>query len=51
MPAIEEDRRARFWREYVAAFQPPNVTLMTLTGVGIRVDWAWQDVIAIAKGS
>lgn len=51
IPSIDEDRRARFWRDYMATSKPANVTLNTLTGVGLRIDWAWEDVIRLIKNS
>jgi hypothetical protein len=51
IPSIDEDRRVRFWQNYLAVFKPTHVTLITLNGVGLRVDWAWEDVINLIKNS
>ena len=50
-PGIDEDRRALFWRKYISSSNASNITVQTLSGVGLRVDWAWEDVIATIKGS
>jgi hypothetical protein len=51
IPSIDEDRRGRFWRDYLSVSKPPNVTLTKLNGVGLRVDWDWEDVINLIKNS
>ncbi len=48
-PAIDEDRRALCWRTYAFSAKPGNLTMKTLSAVGLRVDWAWEDVIATVK--
>jgi hypothetical protein len=48
-PAIDEDRRALSWRTYAFTARPANLTMRTLSAVGLRVDWAWEDVIATVK--
>jgi O-Antigen ligase len=51
VPSIDEDRRVRFWRDYLSTTKSANVTLITLNGVGLRVDWNWEDVINLIKKS
>jgi hypothetical protein len=51
IPSIDEDRRVRFWRDYMATSKPAHMTQTDLGGVGLRVDWAWEDVIQLIKNS
>lgn len=50
LPEIDEDGRISFWQERVqdAATEPPQV--VTLDGVGTRIDWAWNQVIEVVNG-
>lgn len=43
LPEIDEDGRGRFWRE------KEGVRIVELVGVGNRVEWAWDQVIAHVK--
>jgi len=47
IPGIDEDGRSVFWEE--AAEDVAHVTLRTLDGVGVRVDWAWEEILEIAE--
>jgi hypothetical protein len=51
IPSIDEDRRTSFWRQCVPDRAPPHVTVTTLDGVGLRVDWAWEQVINLIRNS
>jgi hypothetical protein len=51
VPSIDEDRRVRFWRDCLSTTKSANVVLVTLNGVGLRVDWNWEDVINLIKKS
>ena len=48
-PEIDEDGRTAFWQDRIrdAATTPPKV--ITLAGVGIRIEWAWDQVIETVK--
>jgi len=50
-PSMDEDSRGRFWQDCVAANKSPIITMTTLKGVGLRVDWAWEEVIKLIKSS
>jgi len=49
LPEIDEDGRTAFWQDRIrdAATTPPKV--ITLAGVGIRIEWAWDQVIETVK--
>jgi hypothetical protein len=50
LPEIDEDGRTAFWQERIrdTATEPPQV--ITLVGVGTRIEWAWKQVIeAVGK--
>jgi hypothetical protein len=42
---IDEDGRVDFWEEMTEGEQAARFHKITLTGVGNRVDWAWDQVI------
>jgi hypothetical protein len=42
LPEIDEDGRSAWWRERLG---DSPTRLVTLAGVGVRVDWAWDDVV------
>jgi hypothetical protein len=44
VPGIDEDGRAAFWRHAVARANGSNVRLVPLEGVGVQVDWGWDQV-------
>jgi hypothetical protein len=49
VPGIDEDGRASFWQNYVDSVKLDQSRVTKLDGVGLRVDWAWPDVIALVK--
>ena len=49
--AIDEDQRGNSWQAALSAVKASNIELITLKGVGLRVDWAWTQVIDIIKNS
>jgi hypothetical protein len=49
--SIDEDRRSRFWQNSVPDPTPPQITLTTLDGIGLRVDWDWEQVIDLIRHS
>jgi len=51
VPSIDEDRRGQFWQDSVLTSKLPNITVTKLDGVGLRVDWAWEQVISLIKNS
>ncbi len=46
VPEIDEDGRGRFW----AGRRNDGVRLVELTGVGTRVEWAWDQIVAEVAG-
>jgi hypothetical protein len=49
LPEIDEDGRTAFWQEQIrdVTTKPPQV--ITLAGVGTRIEWAWDQVIETVK--
>ena len=48
LPDIDEDGRAEFWQHAVSkAPHPQQIRVVTLPGVGLRLDWAWPKVLQI----
>jgi hypothetical protein len=48
LPDIDEDGRAEFWQHAVSkAPHPQKIRVVTLPGVGLRLDWAWPKVLQI----
>lgn len=46
LPEIDEDGRSGYWRDRVEALEAkPQAVIVTLTGVGTRVEWAWNQVV------
>ena len=46
LPEIDEDGRVEFWQHAVSqAALPQRIRVVTLPGVGLRLDWAWPRVI------
>ena len=51
LPEIDEDGRAEFWESIVKESKlPQQVRIVRLPGVGLRVDWAWKNVITCLGG-
>lgn len=46
LPEIDEDGRAEFWTRISSRQQLPAVKVHYLPGIGLRVDWAWNQVLA-----
>lgn len=49
VPGIDEDGRASFWQNYADTAKLDQSRINKLDGVGLRIDWAWPDVIALIK--
>jgi hypothetical protein len=49
VPGIDEDGRASFWQNYADRAKLDQSRINKLDGVGLRIDWAWPDVIALVK--
>lgn len=49
LPDIDEDGRTQYWEQVAADMGSKNIRTVRVTGVGIRVDWAWQEVINAIK--
>jgi hypothetical protein len=49
IPEIDEDGRSRYWLENVESALPASVKIISLAGVGIRVEWAWEQVVNAIK--
>lgn len=45
IPGIDEDGRSSWWR----AHAPVQAQIITLDGVGNRVDWAWERILEVVK--
>lgn len=45
LPEIDEDGRTAFWEERVETTKLPDQAVVLLSGVGTRVEWAWDQVI------
>jgi len=46
LPEIDEDGRVEFWQRAVSKTSPSHqISVVTLPGVGLRLDWAWPRVI------
>lgn len=50
LPEIDEDGRVAFWRERLDENREiPAQTIIILSGVGIRVEWAWEQVVKVLQ--
>jgi hypothetical protein len=49
VPGIDEDGRASFWQNYADRAKLDQSRINKLDGVGLRIDWAWPNVIALVK--
>ncbi len=49
LPEIDEDGRVGFWEDALQTASALRFNKTTLTGVGNRIDWAWEQVIAEVK--
>jgi hypothetical protein len=50
LPGIDEDGRASFWQDCAATAKLDQHAISTLEGVGLRVDWAWPNVVTLVNG-
>lgn len=51
LPDIDEDGRAAFWRHQAAeSGRKTGIQVVTLPGVGVRVDWAWPEAVRVMSG-
>ncbi|MCE0499227.1 MAG: O-antigen ligase family protein [Methylacidiphilales bacterium] len=49
LPGIDEDGRAGFWQNCADTAKLDQHAVNTLDGVGLRIDWAWPNVITLIK--
>jgi O-Antigen ligase len=49
MPDMDQDGRVSFWDEAAEGAMANRFTTTSLSGVGNRVDWAWQQIVAIIR--
>jgi hypothetical protein len=47
LPEIDEDGRARAWREILEGVSFPKTKVEELAGVGTQIDWAWEQVLQV----
>ena len=45
LPEIDEDGRVAFWDDAASGQNAPGFQTTTLSGVGNRIDWAWDQVV------
>ena len=50
LPEIDEDGRVGFWEDVTEGARAERFQTSALSGVGNRVDWAWDEVIELVKG-
>lgn len=50
LPGIDEDGRTRFWQDNADSEKLDQKNIKKLDGVGLRIDWAWADVMRLIAG-
>jgi hypothetical protein len=49
LPGIDEDGRSSFWLDCADTAKLDQQSVSKLSGIGLRIDWAWPNVIALVK--